>query len=65
MGIQNHLTLEKYIHEFIYVNALSEKKTHNISLDAEKSDAKTIHHTLRAKIKNRRELAWLYKGYIF
>lgn len=40
MGIQNHLTLENSVNEFIYVNKLSEKKSYVISLDTEKLDAK-------------------------
>lgn len=55
MGIQNHLTLEKSVNKFTYVNILSKKKKHIMSLNNNKIDAKKIHHPFRGNI-NRREL---------
>lgn len=63
MGIQNHLTLEKSINKFTYVNILSkEKKTYHV-IKQQQNRCKKIHHPFRGNI-NRRELTWLYKGNI-
>lgn len=40
MGIQNHLTLEKSVNKFTYVNILSKEKKHIMSLNNNKIDAK-------------------------